>query len=60
MKLPKDLRELIGRGLHARAEEWAGVKLRTALVYGLRRYRNGAWLREHTDRDGNVLLIVLG
>jgi len=52
MKLPDDLRNLIGRSLHKRAENWSGVKLKSAVVYGVRRYRRGAWLKEHTDRDG--------
>jgi len=50
LPLGQVLRDTLAEALHPIAERWARVPLLSSSVYGIRRYRHGAWLATHTDR----------
>ncbi len=47
---PRVFKETLGESLRPILEEWSGVELELTEVYGIRRYREGAWLQLHVDR----------
>ena len=48
--LDSQLKDTILSTLQPMAEEWAGVPLAGTSVYGIRRYKDGAWLAAHVDQ----------
>ncbi len=47
---PKVFRDTLNEVLRPILEEWSGVALEPTEMYGIRRYKDGAWLQLHVDK----------
>lgn len=59
INMRKSMIEKIFKTLGPVAEEWAGIKLKTNWIYGIRRYRNNSWLFSHIDHFGTQVISVI-
>ena len=57
---PMSVQFVLYYGLQGILENWTGIPLEPSRVYGIRRYKEGAWLMMHTDRiETHVVSAIL-
>ena len=57
--LTKELEKRLDDRIRPMVKEWVKEEVQLSGVYGMRIYRNGAWLKNHFDRPGHILSGIL-
>ena len=57
--LTKELENRLDDRIRPMVKEWVKEEVQLSGVYGMRIYRNGAWLKNHFDRPGHILSGIL-
>ena len=57
--LTKELEKRLDDKIRPMVKEWVKEEVQLSGIYGMRIYRNGAWLKNHFDRPGHILSGIL-